>query len=228
MKILIVEDEIKVAKYLKKGLELTSHIVDTVDNGQDGYDYAVSNEYDLIILDRMLPLMSGVDLCKKLRNEKIITPILMLTAKTQVNDRVEGLNAGADDYLGKPFAFEELLARIAALSRRPKTIKNQVINEEGLEINMRNYEVKRNGKTIKLSRKEYALLLFLIKNKNQVVSAIQIIENVWNYESEVLPNTAQVYIGYLRKKIDINFPKEVQLIHTIRGFGYRFGKGNDV
>ena len=145
----------------------------------------------------------------------------MLTAKTEIEDRVQGLNAGADDYLSKPFAFSELLARIKALTRRSNKPVETKIKIDSLTINTANYQVERAGQIIDLSQKEYALLEFLARNKNQVMSAEKLATRVWNYESDVLPNTAQVYIGYLRKKIDKNFPQENQLIQTVRGFGYK-------
>lgn len=223
MKILVIEDEQHIADYLKKGLELKAHVVDLAYNGLEGFDLASNEEYDVIILDRMLPELDGIQVCQKLREEKNMTPILMLTAKTEVTDRVDGLDAGADDYLGKPFAFVELLARIKALARRPKNVIGTKLTEDNLTLDTKNYEVVRAGEIINLSKKEFSLLEFLMRNSRQVLTKEQLTERVWNYESDVLPNTAQVYLGYLRTKIDKNFPKEKQLINTIRGFGYRFG-----
>ncbi|MBT4123848.1 MAG: response regulator transcription factor [Candidatus Pacebacteria bacterium] len=223
MKILVIEDDQHIADYLKKGLELKSHVVDVVYDGLSGFDLASSEKYDVIILDRMLPGLDGVQLCHKLREEKNTTPILMLTAKTEVSDRVDGLDAGADDYLGKPFAFVELLARIKALSRRPKNVTGTKLIEDTLSLDTKNYEVVRSGEIIDLSKKEFSLLEFLMRNSGQVFTKEQLTERVWSYESDVLPNTAQVYLGYLRTKIDKNFPKEKQLINTVRGFGYRLG-----
>ena len=223
MKILVIEDDQHIEDYLKKGLELKSHVVDVVYDGLSGFDLASSEKYDVIILDRMLPGLDGVQLCHKLREEKNTTPILMLTAKTEVSDRVDGLDAGADDYLGKPFAFVELLARIKALSRRPKNVTGTKLIEDTLSLDTKNYEVVRSGEIIDLSKKEFSLLEFLMRNSGQVFTKEQLTERVWSYESDVLPNTAQVYLGYLRTKIDKNFPKEKQLINTVRGFGYRLG-----
>lgn len=224
MRILIVEDEHKIASSLKKGLEQESYAVDVAYTGTDGYDLAATEDYDVIVLDIMLPEMNGIDICKKLRTNQIHTPILMLTAKGQISDKVEGLNAGADDYLAKPFAFEELLARIKALSRRPLTTVGTILTVEDLELNTISYEVKRDGKQIQLSSKEYALLEYLLHHPNQTLTKEQIISHVWDYDADVLPNTVEVYIGYLRNKIDKPFPKDPALIHTIRGFGYRIGK----
>jgi DNA-binding response OmpR family regulator len=223
MKLLIIEDEKTIADSIKKGLELKSHVVDVANDGFDGFDLASNESYDVVILDRMLPGLNGVQICQKLREEKNNTPILMLTAKTEITDRVDGLDAGADDYLGKPFAFVELLARLKALSRRPKTVLESRLVVDGLELDTKNYEVIRSGEIINLSKKEFSLLEFLMKNSGRVFSKEQLTERVWDYDSDVLPNTAQVYIGYLRNKIDKAFPKEKTLINTVRGFGYRFG-----
>lgn len=223
MKILVVEDEQRIGRYIKKGLELKSHTVDLAYDGQTGYDLASDTSYDLIILDRMLPKLDGLKVCQQLRREKINTPILMLTAKNQLDDRVEGLNAGADDYLGKPFAFVELLARVNALSRRPPKTLNPVLKVGALSLNPITFEVSRSAKKIKLSKKEFSLLEFLMRHQGQVFSPEQLTEQVWSYDSDVLPNTAQVYMGYLRQKIDRSFPRETPLIQTVRGFGYKLG-----
>lgn len=223
MKVLVVEDEHRIATYIKKGLELKSHVVDAAYDGEAGYDLATSEGYDVIILDRMLPKMDGVEVIKKLRAEDNHVPILLLTAKTQVEDRVEGLEAGADDYLGKPFAFTELLARVRALGRRPKARTSTVIQIADLTIDTSNFQVSRAKQPIPLSKKEFSLLEFFARHHGQVLTIEQITQQVWEYDSDVLPNTAQVYIGYLRKKIDQPF-KSTPLIKTIRGFGYQFGE----
>lgn len=217
MRILVVEDEHKIANSIKKGLEQESYAVDVAFSGNDGYDLALTEDYDLIILDLLLPGMSGVEICKKLRNQQIHTPILMLTAKGQLEDKVTGLNAGADDYLTKPFAFEELLARVRALTRRPKDSLGSVLICEDLKLDTLSYEVKRGEKNINLSSKEFALLEYLLRHQNQILKKDQIINHVWDYMSDVLPNTVEVYIGYLRNKIGKS------KIHTVRGFGYRLG-----
>ena len=220
MKILVVEDEQRVAHYIKKGLEMKSYTVDLAYNGVDGYDLATSESYDLIVLDRLLPEMNGLQVCSRLRNNDVHTPILMLTARDEVHERVSGLEAGCDDYLGKPFAFSELLARIKVLTRRPKVLVDEILMVDDLTLNTNTYEVKRGQNIINLSRKEYDLLTFLLRNRGKVLSKDQLIAEVWPYDSEVLSNTAQVYIRYLRDKIDRNFPEKIPLIKTVRGFGY--------
>ncbi|MCA9397797.1 response regulator transcription factor [candidate division WWE3 bacterium] len=221
MRLLIIEDDKHIADNIKKGLELQSHIADVAYDGNDGYDFALVEEYDVIILDRMLPGMDGMVICEQLRKEGITTPILMLTAKTLIDDRVDGLNAGADDYLGKPFAFKELVARIHALSRRPQPLQKEIVSLSDLKIDLVTQQVSRDGMSIDLSRKEYALLEFLARNAGIVFSSEDLIEKVWSYDADVTPNTAQVYIGYLRNKIDKPFPNKPALIKTIRGFGYK-------
>ncbi len=224
MKILLVEDEHKIANAIKQGLMQEHFIVDVAFDGTEGFDIASSESYDLIILDRMLPGIDGLTICKKLRDINNHTPILMLTAKGQVNDKVEGLNSGADDYLAKPFAFEELLARIKALGRRPKGSVSEQIIVGGLTLNTNTFEVKRLNKSIKLSAKEFSLLEYLMKHQNKIITKEQIISHVWSYDSDILPNTIEVFIGYLRNKIDKPFKNANPLIHTVRGFGYRIGE----
>ena len=224
MRILVVEDEHKIANSIKKGLEQESYAADVAYTGTEGLDLASTEPYDLIILDRLLPEMDGIEIAKKLRGQKIHTPILMLTAKGQISDKVEGLDAGADDYLIKPFAFEELLARVRALARRPKESVGTTLSIDDLTLDTTSYEVARNGKMIKLSSKEYALLQYLMRHANKILTKDQIISHVWNYEADVLPNTVEVYIGYLRNKIDKQFPKKSPLIQTARGFGYKVGR----
>jgi DNA-binding response OmpR family regulator len=225
MRILIVEDEHKIAQSLKKGLEQETYAVDLAFTGIDGFDLASTEDYDLIILDLMLPGMDGVTICQKLRSDGIHTPILMLTAKGQIEDKVAGLNTGADDYLTKPFAFEELLARIKALSRRPKDGIGTILNFADLSLDTLSYQVKRADKPLHLSAKEYALLEYLLRHPNQVITKDQIIAHIWDYEADVLPNTVEVYIGYLRNKIDKPFKDKPTLIQTVRGFGYKLGEG---
>jgi two-component system, OmpR family, response regulator len=222
MRILIVEDNEKIAKPLERGLKQESFAVDLALDGQQGFDLAATEDYDVIVLDLMLPKMDGIALCKKLRQEeKNSTPILMLTAKGQIEDRVEGLNCGADDYLAKPFSFKELLARIKALARRPKNNLSPVLKTESLSLNTNSFEVKREGKQINLSKKEFSLLEYLLRNKGRILTKDQIISHVWNFDADILPNTVEVYIGYLRKKIDKAFKGKKPLIKTIRGFGYK-------
>lgn len=221
----MVEDEHKIADSIKKGLEQEAYAVDVVYDGAAGFDLAVSENYDLIILDRLLPGMDGIEIIRKLRADKNHVPVLMLTARGQVQDKVEGLDAGADDYLSKPFAFDELLARVRALSRRPEKTLESVIVIDGLSVNSITHEINRGGKPIKLSAKEYSLLLFLARNQNKVLTKPEIISHVWNFDADILPNTVEVYMGYLRNKIDKPFPSKPALVQTVRGFGYRLGKG---
>lgn len=215
MKILVVEDEHKIANSIKKGMEQEGWAVDVSHTGTDGYDMATSEEYDVIVLDLMLPGMNGIEICKKIREEGNHTPVLMLTAKGQINDKVEGFTSGADDYLVKPFAFEELLARVRALSRRPKQIKSAIYKTGDLELDSNSKEAKKAGKELFLSRKEFSLLEYLLKNQGKTVSKDKIINHLWDYEANILPNTVEVFIKYLRNKIG----KET--IKTIRGFGYK-------
>jgi two-component system, OmpR family, response regulator len=222
MKILVVEDEHKIANAIKKGLLQEAYVVDLAYDGETGFDLAATEDYDVVVLDLMLPKISGLEICRRLRQEeKVQTPILILTAKGQLEDRVAGLNAGADDYLVKPFAFAELLARIKALSRRPKNHLSQILQAGDLTLDTNGFLVKRAGKEIKLSKKEYTLLKYLLSQKGKIVSKQQIIDHVWDYEANILPNTVEVYIGYLRKKIDKAFAKKPKLIKTVRGFGYK-------
>ncbi len=223
MRILVVEDEHKIANSIKKGLEQESYAVDVAFEGVQGFDLASSDDYDTIILDRLLPGVDGIEICIRLRAQHIHTPILILTAKGQIADRVEGLNAGADDYLVKPFAFEELLARVRALTRRPKDSLGSTLKVSDLTLETLSYEVKRANKTIQLTNKEYALLEYLMRHASMILTKEQIINHVWDYDADVLPNTIEVYIGYLRKKIDEPFRDKPALINTVRGFGYKIG-----
>ena len=222
MRILIVEDEQKIANSLRKGFEQESYAVDVTYDGREGYEMAISEEYDVIILDRLMPKMSGIELCKKLREEKNHTPIIMLTARGEVDDRVDGLNAGADDYLPKPFAFTELLARVRAVSRRPKTAVSAVLQVADLTPDSVTFEAVRGKTRISLSSKEYALLEYLMRHKGKVVKKEQIMTHVWNYDADVMPNSVEVYITHLRNKIDKPFAGR-ELISTVRGFGYKIG-----
>ncbi|MDD4136113.1 MAG: response regulator transcription factor [Candidatus Shapirobacteria bacterium] len=219
MKILIVEDEHLIATAIKKGLEQEHYIVDIAYDGEKGFDLASSGDYDLILLDLMLPKIDGIEVCRQLRQQQIHIPILMLTAKSQIEDKIKGLNNGADDYLTKPFAFEELLARIRALTRRPQKSSSEIITVGDLSINLSTYEVTRQGKPIVLSGKEYSLLECLMRHANKILNKDQLIQHVWSYESDILPNTVEVYIRNLRQKIDQPF--KTKLIKTIRGFGYK-------
>jgi DNA-binding response OmpR family regulator len=217
MRILVIEDEPKIAHAIKKGLERESYAVDVVYQGTKGYDLASTEQYDVIILDIMLPGMDGIEICTKLRENAIHTPILMLTSKGQIEDKVFGFNSGADDYLTKPFAFAELSVRIRALTRRPQNTTGTILSIADLTVDTVNFEVKRAGRKIRLSNKEYALLEYLLRNKERTVTKEQIISHVWNYDADVLPNSAEVYIRHLRQKLDVPFDKP--LIHTVKGFG---------
>lgn len=221
MKILMIEDDHRISNLIKRGLELKAHVVDTAFDGDTGLDLALSESYDVIILDWMLPKRSGLNLVGTIRRHQIHTPVLMLTAKTQIEDRVEGLEAGADDYLGKPFAFAELLARLHALSRRPHATRPSLLTTASLSLNPQTFEVKRFGRVMYLTKKEFALLEYLMRHPGQTFTPQVLTQNVWPYDSDVLPNTAQVYIGYLRHKIDRPFPHQKPLLHTVRGFGYK-------
>lgn len=221
MKLLVIEDEHRIAQAIKKGLEQERFIVDVAYDGAEGFDLASGEAYDCIILDLMLPGMDGITICKTLRKEGKHTPILMLTAKGQLQDKVEGFNSGADDYMTKPFAFEELLARIRALTKRPHQITESILTLHNLTLHPETYEVTRHNKPITLSNKEFALLEYMMRHPNTILTKDQIISHVWEYSSDVLPNTVEVYIKNLRNKIDIPFAKSKPLIQTVRGFGYK-------
>ncbi|MCK5580896.1 MAG: response regulator transcription factor [Candidatus Omnitrophica bacterium] len=218
MRILVVEDEIKIASFLKRGLKEERYVVDVANNGQEGLFLAEVNPYDLIILDIMLPGTDGISVCRKLRDSGIATPVLMLTARNNIEDKVRGLDAGADDYLTKPFAFEELLARVRALLRRQQEEKTTCLQLSDLELDQLTHGVQRAGKPIILTAKEYSLLEYLLLNANQVVTRTMISEHVWHEDFDSFTNVIDVYVKYLRNKIDKGFKKH--LIHTIRGTGY--------
>lgn len=223
MKLLVVEDEHRIAQAVKKGLEQEHYVVDLAYDGIEGFDLASDGSYDCIILDLMLPGMDGITICKTLRNDKNHTPVLMLTAKGELRDKVNGFANGADDYLTKPFAFEELLARVRVLTKRPKTIINPVLTIGDLSLNPHTYEITRKKKSISLSSKEFALLEYLMRHPNAVLTKDQIISHVWEYTADILPNTVEVYMKNLRNKIDVPFPSAKPLLQTVRGFGYKIG-----
>jgi DNA-binding response OmpR family regulator len=223
MKILLVEDEHKIANAIRRGLEQERFVVEVAFDGDSGLAHAQNDEYDLIILDRMLPgSIEGLDICKTLRASKDHTPILLLTAKDQVRDRVQGLDAGADDYLIKPFAFEELLARVRALLRRSPEGVHAILQVADLTLDPSTFQVRRAGKPISLSKREFTLLEYLMRNQGRILPKSTIINHVWDFDADILPNTVEVYLGYLRQKIDKPF-KSPHLIHTVRGFGYKLG-----
>lgn len=226
MKLLIIEDERKIARALKLGFEQERAVVEVYHDGREGLSAALGDEYDVIVLDRMLPGgMDGLELCEKLRAEGNQTPIIMLTAKGQIRDRVAGLNAGADDYLTKPFSFEELLARVRALLRRPQDVLSNALKVGDLELDTVSYVVKRADTTIELTQTEFSLLEYLMRNYGRVLSKTNIINHVWDFDADVLPNTVEAYVGYLRSKIDKPFPDAAPMLHTVRGFGYKLESG---
>ncbi len=214
---------------IKSALELHNFAVDIVFDADRGLSAAVDPDYDLIILDRMLPgSIEGVELCRKVREANIHTPILMLTARGEIDDKVYGLQAGADDYLTKPFSMKELIVRVQVLLRRPRQSLGSIIRLGDLEVNVELFDVKRDGKDIKLSAREFKLLTYLLYNQGQTLSKNKIISHVWDGDSLIMPNTVEVYVGYLRRKIDKTFPDKAPLIHTVHGFGYRIGKSANV
>lgn len=224
MRILVIEDEHKIAAAIKQGLAQEKYAVDVEYDADSGLGAALNEDYDTMIIDRMLPgSMEGLDICREIRKAGIHTPIIMLSAKDQTSDRVNGLNAGADDYLVKPFSFEELLARIRALLRRPQDTHGNTLKVANLTLDTINYDVRRGKNPIKLSAKEFALLEYMMRNSGRVLSKENIISHVWDFDADILPNTVEVYVGYLRNKIDKPFKKESDLIQTLRGFGYRMG-----
>ena len=218
MKILLIEDDEKIAKNIKEYLKKEGFRVDLAKDGEEGFYLAQNNSYDVLIVDWMLPKINGVELIKKLREKDILTPALILTAKSDLEDKIEGLNV-ADDYLTKPFEFEELVARIKALFRRSKNIKENVLKVADLELNPDTKEVKRAGKNIELTAKQFELLKFLMVNKGKIVSEEMIAQNLWEMDEEINSNVINVYISHLRKKIDKDFDKK--LIKTFRGMGFK-------
>ena len=218
MRILVVEDEKKVAAFIKKGLEEETYAADVASDGEEGLHLGEQNPYDLIILDLMLPKINGLDILSRLRAKKIETPILLLTAKDSVEDKVEGLNQGADDYLTKPFAFSELLARIRVLLRRGKTETKTTLEIADLTLDLVSHKVSRGNEEIELTGKEYSLLEYFMRNQEKVLTRTMIAEHVWDYNFDTFTNVIDVYVNHLRKKIDKNFP--AKLLHTLRGVGY--------
>jgi len=224
MRILVVEDERRIARAIKQGLEQEAYAIDVCYTGDDGYHTARADEYDLIIMDVMMPGMDGYEVTKKLRAENVHTPILLLTAKGQSRDVVTGLDSGADDYLAKPFSFEVLVARVRALLRRPQETAAQILRVGDLTLDPGKKEVIRAGQVIALSTKEYALLEYMMRNQERVLSKNNLMSHVWDFDADILPNTVEVFINYLRAKIDKPF-KGPAVIQTVRGFGYRISSG---
>jgi DNA-binding response OmpR family regulator len=219
MRILVVEDESSIANFVRQGLAEAGYAVDVAGDGQEGLAYAQSADYDVLILDIMLPKIDGLELLRQLRRQGNKTPTLMLTARAAVDQRVEGLNAGADDYLVKPFAFSELLARVQALLRRPPLQTGPMLQAGELKLDSTTREVWRNGRLIDLSPREYAILEYLMRHPNQVLTRTQIGEHVWNFDFYNESNVIDVYIGYLRRKLEQK--GEPALIQTVRGVGFR-------
>lgn len=220
MRLLVIEDEHKIANALKRALQQEKYAVDVSYDGDDGYAMATTEPYDVMIIDRMIPGdYDGMAIVKAMRDMNIHTPVLLLTALATTADKTNGLDAGADDYLVKPFALEELLARVRALIRRPQHVTSSVLTAGNLTLDTVTFEVKRGDTTISLTQKEYALLEYLLRNQNRPLSKEMIISHVWDYDADILPNTVEVYIKYLRTKIDTE--EHEPLIHTVRGFGYK-------
>lgn len=220
MRVLVVEDERRIAQAVKEGLEQEAYAVDVCHDGETGYMTAIADEYDLIVLDVMMPGLNGMELCRKLRAEGNKTPVLMLTAKDQEADIIEGLDSGADDYLAKPFSFDVLLARMRALLRRSPEVAPELLTAADLTFDPASHHVERAGTVIKLSGKEYAILEYLLRNKGRVLSKHNIMTHVWDFDADILPNNVEVFIAYLRAKVDKPFGNP-HLITTVRGFGYR-------
>jgi DNA-binding response OmpR family regulator len=219
MRILIVEDERKLAGLLRRGLEEYGHAVDEAYDGQEGLELAQAATYDVIVMDVMLPVLDGFEVCRRLRSLGQPASILMLTARDAVEDRVAGLDCGADDYLGKPFAFAELLARIRALLRRNGQCRDRVLRAGDLEVDPATREVRRGGRVVDLASREYAILEYLLRNPSHVLSRDQIAEHVWGFDFEATSNVIDVYVALLRRKLGDQ--REPHLLHTVRGVGYQ-------
>lgn len=219
MRILLVEDDRKAARILATGLEEEGFVVDVAASGEEGEDLAGVNDYDLIVLDWLLPGMPGIEVCRRLRRRRLETPILMLTARDAVDDRVAGLDAGADDYLTKPFAFAELLARVRALLRRREGMRQPVLEVADLRLDPVGHRVSRGGEPIELTAKEYAILEYLMRHAGRVVTRTELGEHVWREEHDNLTNLVDVHVSHLRKKLGTG--RGLALIQTVRGRGFR-------
>ncbi len=219
MRILVAEDEHKLAAVVRRGLEEHGYAVDVAYDGEDALAMAEVEPYDLIVLDIMLPGIDGLTVCRRLRSERRNMPVLMLTARDTVDDRVAGLDAGADDYLVKPFAFRELLARVRALLRRDGLSRDPILRVGDLEVDTVSHEVRRNGRQIELTSKEYAMLEYFMRNPNRVLTRTQIAEHVWDYDFMSMSNVIDVYVRYLRRKLGDD--QEPRLFRTVRGTGYQ-------
>jgi len=223
MRILVIEDEKKVADFIKRGLKEEGYAVDVASDGEEGLFQAMEIAYDLILLDLMLPKLDGISLCKKLRQNNIHIPLIMLTAKDSVKDKVTGLDSGADDYLTKPFSFEELLARIRALLRKGKNHQPTRLQVADLALDLVRHKVWRGDEEIMLTSKEYALMEYFMRNAGAVITRTMIAEHVWDINFDTFTNVIDVYVNYLRNKIDKD--QKSKLIHTIRGRGYILKEG---
>ncbi len=219
MRVLVVEDDLRIREFIRKGLEEEGHAVDVAHDGDEALDWPAVVDFDVIVLDIMLPGRDGIEVCRTLRTRGVRTPILMLTARDTVDDRVAGLDSGADDYLVKPFAFAELLARLRALMRREPVLLGTTLEVADLSLDTATRQVARAGTPVTLTNKEYALLEYLMRHPNQVLTRTMIAEHVWNFDFDTGTNVIDVHIRYLRRKIDD--PHDLKLIQTVRGAGYR-------
>jgi DNA-binding response OmpR family regulator len=219
MRILVVEDQPDLRDLLKSGLEAECFAVDTTEDGERGVYLARTNEYDMIIMDYIMPKLNGIHACEQLRRSNICTPVLMLSVRSEPLTKAEALNGGADDFLTKPFSFEELKARVRALMRRPRNIEEDTLRLGDLVMNIREHRVEREGKNIYLTRKEFMLLEYLLRNKGTVMSRAKIMEHVWDMNLDPFSNTIESHILSIRKKIDREYPQKY--IHTMPGFGYK-------
>ncbi|MGL4878877.1 response regulator transcription factor [Paraclostridium dentum] len=216
-KILIIEDEKNISSFVKMELEFEGYITQVIEDGKQGLDEAINKDYDLILLDLMLPSLNGIEICRRLKKEKD-TPIIMLSAKDSVMDKVSGLQMGADDYVSKPFAIEELLARIQVVFRRDNNSNSKILNVKDLSINIDSRVVKKGDEELNLTNKEYELLLYLMENKDKVISRLSLLESVWEYNYETETNVVDVYVRHLRNKLDTEDKEEY--IKTVRSIGY--------
>lgn len=221
MRVLVIEDNPKIAAAVHKGLTENGYAVDVTHTGFEGEELALMEPYDVIVLDLMLPDRDGIDVCRNLRRQKVAAPIIMLTALSATEEKIDGLDAGADDYITKPFEFSELLARVRAILRRGEATESRTLSCDDLTLDLYTRVATRGEERFELSNKEYALLEYLMRNQNRVLSRVQIGEKVWDMNFEPSSNVIDVYVSSLRKKIDRGFDRE--LIHTIKGAGYRFG-----
>lgn len=219
MKILLIEDDLKILSFVQKGLQEEGFLVDTASDGEDGFYLASEHQYDLLIVDWMLPKMDGITICQKLRDKKVVTPILMLTAKNSVEDRITGFGCGADDYLSKPFVFAELVARVRSLLRRSSYNFNETLKLDTLEVNVSKRSVTRSSKPITLTSKEFDILVYMLLNQGSIITHTQLQEKIWGISENTSSNVINVFIHHLRHKVDGEGEKV--LIKTIRGSGYK-------